>query len=479
MSGIKRLGGSVVALFVLFTCAAGCSSKSKTDEATKPAANGADAGGPTMPTVWGVDEFVDENPDPKIVEVHLEAAASTTTDYQSGATTKIVTYNGTVPGPLLQAHVGDEIIVHFTNHHSAPTTIHWHGLRISDDMDGSPRIQQPIPPGGEFTYRFKAPDPGTFWYHPHVHANEQVEDGMYGTIVIRGDKEPTYDRERYLVLDDVLLDDKGQIAVQPFQSGMNAMHGRYGNVLLTNGKESTRVRGEAKAGEVERWRIVNTANARTMTVGITGAKFKVIGTDGGLLPESYTTTRLDVPVGARFDLEVTYDAPGTAKLVNYIPTQNAKGDIVDQPVNALQVDVGEGGAPREIERPTVDALPARSPSKNVTIEINAIQTSLGQIQWQLNGMSNMDAPLFTFKKGETVRVKLVNKVGPEHPFHLHGQFFTIKDAKLPGLKDVVLVPGMSTVEIDAYFDNPGRWMAHCHNLEHSELGMMSEIVVEP
>ncbi len=454
----------------------GCSSQAVTD-APVAADAGSDAGVVGLPKIWGPDALEDINPDPKIVEVRLEAAASTVV-YRDGKSTSVSAFNGSVPGPLLQANVGDEIIVHFTNRQKEATTIHWHGLRISDAMDGSPRIQNPVPPGGEFTYRFRVPDAGTYWYHPHVAANDQVEAGLYGPIVIHGKKEPVYDADRYLVIDDVLLDSNGRLEVQDFSSGPNAMHGRYGNVFLTNGRESKTVRAEAKQGQVERWRLVNTANARTMHLGIAGARFRIIGTDGGLLSQPYTTERIELPVGSRFDVEVSYDAPGVAKLVNYIPTQDAKGNVVDDPVMALQVDVAEGSAPREVEWPAIEPLPERAPAKTVTIEINAVRKADGKIEWQLNGMAHMHEPLFTFKKGDTIRIRLKNKVGPEHPFHLHGQFFTIRDAKRPGLKDVVLVPGLGTVEVDAYFDNPGRWMAHCHNLEHAELGMMSEIVVE-
>ena len=115
---------------------------------------------------------------------------------------------------------------------------------------------------------------------------------------------------------------------------------------------------------------------------------------------------------------------------------------------------------------------------------NAYQTPLGEVQWTINGEAFREEPLFTFAQGDVVRLRLTNDAGPEHPFHLHGQFFTIVDqgtteTRQPGFKDTVLVPGFSTVEVIAYMDNPGRWMAHCHILEHAELGMMSEIVVTP
>jgi FtsP/CotA-like multicopper oxidase with cupredoxin domain len=432
--------------------------------------------------VWGVPALEDKNPDPNVVEVSLEAAP-TTLSYEDGKTTKVIAFNGSIPGPLLRAKVGDEVIVHFKNNQESPTTIHWHGLRIPDVMDGSPRIQDPVPPGGEFEYRFRVPDAGTFWYHPHIRANDQIEAGLYGAIIIDGPNEPAYDLDRFLVLDDILLDDDGAVKLQSFSSGPNAMHGRIGDLLLTNGKPAKDATAVAKQGQVERWRLVNSANARTFRLAIEGARFRVIGTDGGLLSEPYTTERLDLPVGARFDLEVSYDAPGTAKLISYVYALDSSDKIIDVPTDALQVDVAAGEAPRSIEWPVIAPLPKRAPDQTVDIVINAVQTPSGKIEWQLNGVSHSMTghehdPLFTFKRGATVRMRLENKVGPEHPFHLHGQFFTIRDKKLPGLKDVVLVAGMATVEIDAYFDNPGRWMAHCHNLEHAELGMMSEIVVE-
>jgi FtsP/CotA-like multicopper oxidase with cupredoxin domain len=93
-------------------------------------------------------------------------------------------------------------------------------------------------------------------------------------------------------------------------------------------------------------------------------------------------------------------------------------------------------------------------------------------------------PLFTFRQGETVRLTLVNQLGPYHPVHIHGQFFEIVDdgrpvTQFPGLKDTVLLPGGDELDILVYFDNPGRWMVHCHILEHAELGMMGEVIVEP
>ena len=424
-----------------------------------------------MPDVLGVNALEDENPDPNIVEVTL-AAGRTTASYMAGKKAQVFAYNGSLPGPLLKAKVGDRVIVHFKNNLSEETTIHWHGLRISDQMDGSPRMQNPVKPGGEFTYDFTVPDAGSYWYHPHINTAEQVEKGLYAPIVVFDPaKDPTYDAERFLVLDDIRLEDDGTISPESSMDGM--MAGRYGNMLLTNGRPIKEAVASVEQGTVERWRIVNSANARTMQIGVEGASFRVIATDGGLLPEPYTTNKLSVAIGQRYDLEVTYDQPGSAKLVSYIENSDSTTDKL----SAFTVDVAASDrVPREIAWPSV-TLPDRVVNGHATITLDATQT--GDMPWTINGKADSMDPLFTWNQGGTLDITIVNKVAMEHPFHLHGQFFEILDAKQPGLKDVVLLPPNGTVKIRAFIDNPGHWMAHCHILEHAEMGMMAEIYVTP
>jgi FtsP/CotA-like multicopper oxidase with cupredoxin domain len=468
-----KLARLAVAAVLLAACSSTTAPAPAPTKPSEPAPQAPSA--PAPPPVWGVSALEDTNPDPNVVEVSLTAGTARLPI--AGKEIDLLTFNGSFPGPLLEAKVGDEIIVHFKNTLSEPTTIHWHGLRISDQMDGSPRIQQPVPPGGEFTYRFKAPEAGSFWYHPHVRAHDQIERGLYGPMIIRGAGEPTYDLERYLLVDDILVS-AGKVA-PPSMVGMTAMHGRAGNTWLTNGQKSADFRGEATQGAVERWRIVNTSNSLVEDLELEGATFRVIGTDGGLLREPYTTKRVLVAVGQRYDLEVVYDRPGTAVLKRIELDQDANGKIIDVPIPVFAVDVAASDkAPREIAWPDLAPLPDRKEDQTVRMEFDAVNGANG-VEWRINGMSHAMHPLFTFKKGQTVRIVLDNKLGPYHPFHLHGQFFKIASRKEPGLKDTVLVPGMETVEIVAYMDNPGRWMAHCHILEHAELGMMTEIVVEP
>jgi FtsP/CotA-like multicopper oxidase with cupredoxin domain len=463
-----------VALLTAAVLVVACGSSSSDAPAEAPPA-AAPAPEWVMPDVQGVEALEDENPDPNIVEVTL-AADRVKTSFSPGTTASAYAYNGLLPGPLLRAKVGDEVIVHFTNNLSEPTTIHWHGLRIPSEMDGTPRVQEPVKPGEQFTYRFRVPDAGSFWYHPHLRADVQVEKGLYAPLVVFDPKDPQFDAERFLLLDDIRLEENGSISPPSSMDGM--MSGRFGNTLLTNGRPSKEVTGDVEQGTVERWRIVNTANARTMIVGLEGAYFRVIGTDGGLLPEPYLTNKLSVAIGQRYDLEVTYDQPGTARLLSYVETQDDSGKVTTVSLPAFTVNVAASDkTPRDLVYQTV-TRPDRAADVKATITLAADGTN--DMPWTINGKSMSTDPLFTWNEGATVELTIENKIQIEHPIHLHGQFFEILgDAKQPGLKDVVLLPPNATVKVRAYIDNPGRWMVHCHILEHAEMGMMGELVVTP
>src|SRR5580765_1763658 len=136
-------------------------------------------------------------------------------------------YNGEVPGPVIEAEVGDTVEVRLTNSLPQATTIHWHGVRVPADMDGTEAVQPPVEPGGTFEYRFVVRDAGTFWYHSHVNETEQLERGLYGALIVRGQDEPTLDRERVLLLDDLKLDSNGEVA--PFGDEHELHAGREGD----------------------------------------------------------------------------------------------------------------------------------------------------------------------------------------------------------------------------------------------------------
>ena len=433
------------------------------------------------------NKLEDINPSRTIVEVELEAAWSDI-DVGTGEPLRMMTYNGVFPGPLLEANVGDLVIVHMKNSLDEPTTVHWHGLRIPDVMDGTPRVQIPIQPGETFTYTFQVPDAGSFWYHPHIRSDIQIERGLYGPIIVRDPNEPKVDAERIVIVDDILLNESGD-DLEPFSALRFGMHGRMGNLLLSNGRADSAAIEHAPValGTVERWRIFNTSNARTFVLTVDGtADAKVVGTDGGAV-EPYALDWLLVPIGQRYDVLVTHGVYNEAQVTAHLPALDENNEVVQVPVPLYRV-----GIDRELESvanrvvwPEVDLseFSERAIDESVEISLAGYATDTG-ISWTVNNLENPMEPIFTFKKGDTVEITLKNETGPEHPFHLHGQFFEIVDdgryfTSQPGLKDTVLVPGNTELKIRAYFDNPGHWMAHCHILEHAALGMMSEILVLP
>ena len=231
---------------------------------------------------------IDLNPDPDVIEIEL-VAREDAISFGSGNMTEVYAYNGSIPGPTIEGKVGDTLIVHFTNLLPEATTIHWHGLELPANMDGSNIAQHPIPAGGTYRYEFKFLRASTFWYHPHIRTNRQVELGLYGMMVVRDPDEDRRlglpERAHQLVLDDVLLDENGQITgpfpADPLENAVTQVNGRMGNTLLVNGEANTV--GMVERGVPQRMRLVNTANSRFMRISIAGHRMFRIGGDGGLL----------------------------------------------------------------------------------------------------------------------------------------------------------------------------------------------------
>lgn len=440
-----------------------------------------------LPTIEGLEEVPDENPDPRVVEVRLRAGAAEA-QLAPGALTQVLAFNGRTPGPLIHARVGDRVIIHFRNDLDEETTIHWHGLRIPDAQDGSPRIQNPVPPGGEFAYSFVVPDPGTFWYHSHVNVVRQIERGLYGALVVHENPAPAFNVERVFVLDDVKLGTNNQIA-QFLTSGPDIGRGRLGNRLLCNGA-ATPCEVTARRGAVERWRVVNAANARSFDFTVRGASWRIIATDGGILPEAFVTTGVNIAPGQRYDIEVRHDDPAaaTAELVADIPVLLADGGVGTREFPLISAAHEGEVTPIEPVYPTVTLPSIDAPDAGARSWLLSGGVTDAGVEFTINGQSGAGhnhGLTDTFRQGEPVRIQIVSRVSPEHPFHLHGQFFQIVErgrspvTDEPGLRDTVLVRGNEPVTILTYFENPGQWMFHCHISEHSELGMMGELTVVP
>ncbi len=242
---------------------------------------------------WANRPVADLNPRENVVEVELTAAPATT-EYIDGVETEVWAYNGTVPGPTINGRVGQTLVVHFYNDLPEPTTIHWHGLEVPANMDGSNISQGAVPPGGYFRYEFKLTRAGTYWYHPHVNSNEQVEKGLQGALIVRdrADRRVNIPApfEHVFMIDDVLLDESGQIAefasdlgndLPPTERALQLFNSRQGNLLLVNGKPMQTV--QVMDGRAIRLRFINSANGRFMRLSAGDQRLYQIGTDGGLL----------------------------------------------------------------------------------------------------------------------------------------------------------------------------------------------------
>jgi FtsP/CotA-like multicopper oxidase with cupredoxin domain len=236
----------------------------------------------------------DINPADDIVEVDL-TAREVLWDFDVGQPTMIYSYNGVTPGPMIEANLGDTLVVNFCNDLVEPTTIHWHGVETPATMDGSNISQLAVPPGGTFRYEFPLLVAGTFWYHPHIRTNVQVEQGLYGALIVHDEDTDTLldlpDLEHVFMLDDILIDPgtgqivdsfagtKGEVAVEQ-------LDGREGNFQLFNGKFNPDL--TMGRGRPHRIRMINTANARFMRMSIPDHLFYRIGGDQGLLEETIT-----------------------------------------------------------------------------------------------------------------------------------------------------------------------------------------------
>jgi FtsP/CotA-like multicopper oxidase with cupredoxin domain len=233
---------------------------------------------------------------------------------------RMLGYNGSIPGPTLHVDQNSEVTIEATNVGDVDATLHWHGLRLENRFDGVPdETQAPIPHGGTFTYRLQFPDPGFYWYHPHIREDFAQEMGLYAGIIVEPedpDYWPPVDRQLAVTLDDILIEDR-QIA--PFdRSGptFTAM-GRFGNVMLTNGE--TDFRAEAKVREVVRLHLVDTANTRIFNFGINGARMKLVGGDSGRVEREDFVDEVLLSPSERVTVDVLFDQPGEAILENRTP----------------------------------------------------------------------------------------------------------------------------------------------------------------
>lgn len=422
-----------------------------------------------------------------------------------GGATEIWAFEGTAPGPLLRFRQGEIADMDVRNDLPEPTTVHWHGLRVSNAMDGVPYMTQPpIAPGENFRYRFALPDAGTYWYHPHFRSFEQVTRGLYGALVVEETQPPEVDEDWTWVLADWLLDREG-VMRNDFEDPRDMSHaGRIGNLVTLNGRFAMHRDADPeplqlRAGTRVRLRLLNAASARIFALRFGGAAPLLVATDGHPLePHRLGDESLVLGPGMRADLiidvpegRVTVSErldPRRAFVVRELlgaGTAKSRAPFAPLPPNPLpEPDLArarrhevvlEGGARGRLHS-------ARVRGKDTPVEQLLRQHGMA---WAMNGIAANDhvhEPLLTLARGESCVIALDNRTQWPHPMHLHGHAFRVlsvngRPPPVRQWRDTVILDPEGSAEIAFVADNPGDWMFHCHILQHQQGGMMASIRV--
>jgi len=411
-------------------------------------------------------------------------------------------YNGTTPGPEIRVKQGDRVRVHFVNELDEPTSVHWHGIRISNAMDGvSDLTQNPVPPGGTFDYDFVVPDAGTFWYHAHNKSWEQVARGLYGPLIVE-EPVPVFDRDHdiTLVIDDWRIDNDGALHLASLGAFMDWTHsGRLGNWLTVNGGSQPEF--TLNANENYRVRLINASNARVLQIDPRSLGAQVIGYDGFVFeaPQS-SSSSIAIAPAQRVDLLIRSKG-------------NASGQIPE--TGGVSLEELSGREPVRFATFKFHSNENQTTAKPVQLKPNKILTpdltsatsvplimrggAMGRIGkaiyngkelkrgdfqrtkqvWTFNNIANLaEEPLFRIKRGQTVLIQSDNQTGWLHGMHVHGHHFQIisrngQQQDEPLWRDTFLIDRNEKVDIAFVAENPGKWLLHCHMLEHAAAGMQT------
>lgn len=418
--------------------------------------------------------------------------------------TEVWAIDGKVPGPLLRCRQGETMRIVVNNNLTQPTTLHWHGLRIANAMDGVPMLtQQPIMPGQSFTYEFTPPDAGTYWYHSHVNTAEQIDRGLYGALIVdEAGPPPKVDRDVLWVLDDWRLDSAAQI-VDDFDNHRDfARAGRLGNTITVDSRISEDF--AVRSNERIRLRLLNAANARIFALRFRDLDPWIVARDGQPVePFRPRAGVVQLAPAQRVDLILDLTgAPGSRTPVidtSYPQSPFRLRDLVyaDKPLRAAPLQ-----EPMRLpDNPLVTPNMANARTYDVLLdggdlgdlnraELRGQVAGLAQLvmmgkMWAINGVVGyrMDMPpQFTFKRGETAVLHFRNHSAWPHPMHMHGHHFEVishtGDTERVGMKlDTVLLGPGEEARVAFVADNPGDWMFHCHILGHAEAGMSAVIRV--
>ncbi|MFD1130657.1 multicopper oxidase family protein [Paenibacillus sp. PDC88] len=433
-----------------------------------------------------------------------------------GQVLPVWTFNNSVPGPQIRVKVGDIVKVNLKNELKEPVSIHWHGYPVPNDMDGIPGVtQDAVVPGKTFAYEFEATIPGTYWYHSHQDSVNQLDKGLYGSLIVE-DPDEKYNKDFTLMLDEWMssgemdtsnqksnnLDNKIQIEGMD-HSNMNmddmdmdgmdmAAHdmSMY-DIYTINGKSGDSIdKLTVNEGDKVRIRLVN-AGYISHKMHLHGHDFKVISSDGQPIndPEVIKDQLISIAPGERYDIEFTANNPGSWLLEEHGDKSKNMKTVIQYDGSDTQKDNSNSSedlrvfdlAQYGVLVNSNFSLDETTFDQEINMELNTEMRN-GEMVYTINGKVYPDTEKLNVKKGDKVKVTFVNRSETDdHPMHLHGHFFQLLSKNgmpikgSPIMKDTINVKPGEEYVIAFEADNPGEWMFHCHDLHHASSGMVTEV----
>jgi FtsP/CotA-like multicopper oxidase with cupredoxin domain len=438
-----------------------------------------------------------------------------------GGRTPVWAFNGAAPGPVLRLQQGRPVTLRFDNALPQASTVHWHGLRIANAMDGvAGMTQAPVLAGSSFDYTFTPPDAGTYWYHPHQTSYEQVARGLFGALIVDEPNPPQVDRDLPLVINDWRLGTDGAVTGKFGTRHDQAHAGRLGNVMTVNGQVEPAI--AVYRNERLRLRLINTATARVMSLGLEGVRSMLIAIDGQPVPPATDTYGGTLVMGPGNRADFIFDVTGEPGTVYQLVDTRSPGPATPLARFVVDADPPRRSAPL-VAPMALSPNPLPMPELNRRRDVELVMTGgaanetdmslmMGTAPiWLFNGkpgmshdapaamaMPGMNAgtmdhsatstakpgaaggmvmgePLFTARRNETIALTVHNRTAWPHAMHLHGHHFRLASRSPGRLQpwwwDTILLEPRETATLAFAADNPGRWMIHCHMLDHQAAGM--------
>ncbi|WP_137929566.1 multicopper oxidase family protein [Mesorhizobium comanense] len=428
------------------------------------------------------------SPDPVV----LRTAKIQATLMDGSQTNNVLTYGSAGMPPVLRMRKGEPFAARLVNAIDDPTTIHWHGIRLPNKMDGVPFLVQPyVYTGDHFDYAFTPPDAGTFWYHPHCNTLEQMGHGLTGVIVVENPGDQQFDAEVVLNLRDWRLGDDAQF-IEQFRPRDAARTGTYGTVRTANWLDQPRY--DAPSGGLVRLRVAISDVTRIYAFRVEGGEAEVIALDGNPVPRRFSPDALLLGPGQRMELAVRMpddegatvslrDVRGTKPKV--IATLRSVGASLKR--DARDVAPLEPNPVPEVDLSTAQHISLALSATAENVPSNGICGSLGYSFWAINKVPwpgdtpDPTAPLAELKLGKSYVIDMENLTPQSHPIHLHGMSFKVLSSSTrqvePLISDTYLIQANEKVSLGFVADNPGDWLLHCHIIEHQKSGMTSYVRV--